>query len=129
MKKLLVGLFVLVFAEIATFIIVGKAIGVLYTLLLIVGTSVVGVLIAKKRGTKSFQAIQKSVAQGQPPGVALIETFMIFIGGILLALPGFLTDIIGLLFVLGITRNLFKPLIFLWLRKKMKRGQVVILQK
>ncbi|MEK4426594.1 FxsA family protein [Solibacillus sp. FSL K6-1523] len=129
MKKLLVGLFVLVFAEIATFIIVGKAIGVLYTLLLIIVTSVVGVLIAKKRGTKSFQAIQNSVAQGQPPGVPMIETFMIFIGGILLALPGFLTDIIGLLFVLGITRSLFKPLIFLWLRKKMKHGQVVILQK
>lgn len=129
MKKILVGLFVLVFAEIATLIIVGKAIGVLYTLLLIIVTSVVGVFIAKKRGTKSFQAIQNSVAQGQPPGVPMIETFMIFIGGTLLALPGFLTDIIGLLFVLGITRNLFKPLIFLWLRKKMKHGQVVILQK
>lgn len=129
MKKILVGLFILVFAEIATLIIVGKAIGVLYTLLLIIVTSVVGVFIAKKRGTKSFQAIQNSVAQGQPPGVPMIETFMIFIGGTLLALPGFLTDIIGLLFVLGITRNLFKPLIFLWLRKKMKHGQVVILQK
>ncbi|MEG0440588.1 MAG: FxsA family protein [Solibacillus sp.] len=129
MKKLLVGLLFLVFAEIATFIIVGKAIGVLYTLLLIVVTSVAGVFIAKKRGAKSYQEIQKSVAQGQPPGVPMIETFLIFMGGVLLALPGFLTDIIGFLFVLGITRNLFKPVIFLWLRKKMKQGQVVILQK
>ncbi|ATP41432.1 exlusion protein FxsA [Solibacillus sp. R5-41] len=129
MKKLLVGLLFIVFAEIATLIIVGKAIGVLYTLLLIVMTSVVGVIIAKKRGIKSFQEIQKSAAQGQPPGLPMIETFLIFIGGVLLALPGFLTDIIGLLFVLGITRSLFKPLIFYWLRKKMKQGQVVILQK
>lgn len=125
MKKILFGILALVFAEIALFIVVGKAIGVFYTLLLIVATSIIGVLIAKKRGTKSVQAIQNSLQQGQPPGVPMIETFMIFIGGVLLALPGFLTDIIGLLFVLGITRNLFKPVIFYFLRKKMKNGQVV----
>ena len=129
MKKILFGLLALVFAEIAVFIVIGNAIGVFYTLLLITFTSIAGVLIAKKRGTKSIQDIQKSMKQGQPPAVPVIETFMIFIGGILLALPGFITDILGLLFVSGITRNLFKPVIFYFLRKKMKRGQVVILQK
>lgn len=129
MKKILFGLLTLVFAEIALFIIIGNVIGVFYTLLLIIFTSIAGLLIAKKRGTKSIQDIQKSMQQGQPPAVAVIETFMIFIGGILLALPGFITDILGLLFVSGITRNLFKPVIFYFLRKKMKRGQVVILQK
>lgn len=129
MKKILFGLLTLVFAEIALFIIIGNGIGVFYTLLLIIFTSIAGLLIAKKRGTKSIQDIQKSMQQGQPPAVAVIETFMIFIGGILLALPGFITDILGLLFVSGITRNLFKPVIFYFLRRKMKRGQVVILQK
>lgn len=129
MKKILFGLLTLVFAEIALFIIIGNVIGVFYTLLLIIFTSIAGLLIAKKRGTKSIQDIQKSMQQGQPPAVAVIETFMIFIGGILLALPGFITDILGLLFVSGITRNLFKPVIFYFLRRKMKRGQVVILQK
>lgn len=129
MKKWLVGLLFFGFAEIATLIIVGKAIGVFYTLLLIIMTSFIGVLIVKKRGTKSFQAVQKSIAQGQPPGVAMVETFLTFIGGVLLIMPGFITDILGLFFVFGVTRNLFKPIIFYWLRKKMKQGQVVILQK
>ena len=129
MKKILFGLLALVFAEIAAFIVIGNAIGVFYTLLLIIFTSIAGLLIAKKRGTKSIQDIQKSMQQGQPPAVPVIETFMIFVGGILLALPGFITDLLGLLFVSGITRNLFKPVIFYFLRKKMKRGQVVILQK
>lgn len=129
MRKILLGLLILGFAEIALFIVIGNAIGVFYTLLLIVFTSVVGLLIAKQRGTKSIQEIQKSMQQGQPPAVAMIETFMIFIGGILLALPGFITDFIGLLFILGITRNLFKPIVFYFLRKKMKKGQVVILQR
>ena len=129
MKKLLWSFLVLVFAEIAVFILIGKAIGVFYTLLLIVLTSVVGVLIAKKRGMKSYQDIQKSIQQGQPPGVAMIETFMIFVGGILMVFPGFITDVIGLLFVLGITRNLFKPAIYYFLRKKMKSGNVIIVQR
>lgn len=129
MKKIMLGFILLLFAEIATFIIVGKAIGVLYTLLLIVITSVIGFSIAKKKGTNSFQTIQKSIADGQPPGVAMIETFMIFVGGVLLVLPGFITDIIGLLMVTGITRTLFKPIIFYWLRKKMKNGQMIIVQR
>ncbi|MEK4081158.1 FxsA family protein [Solibacillus sp. FSL K6-1126] len=129
MKKILFGLLALLFAEIAVFIVIGNAIGVFYTLLLIIFTSIAGLLIAKKRGTKSIQDIQKSMQQGQPPAVPVIETFMIFVGGVLLAVPGFITDILGILFVSGITRNLFKPVIFYYLRKKMKRGQVVILQK
>ncbi|AMO86356.1 phage T7 F exclusion suppressor FxsA [Solibacillus isronensis B3W22] len=129
MKKILFGLLALVFAEIAVFIVIGNAIGVFYTLLLIIFTSIAGLLIAKKRGTKSIQDIQKSMQQGQPPAVPVIETFMIFVGGVLLAVPGFITDILGILFVSGITRNLFKPVIFYYLRKKVKRGQVVILQK
>lgn len=129
MKKIMLGFILLLFAEIATFIIVGKAIGVLYTLLLIVLTSVIGFSIAKKKGTNSFQTIQTSIADGQPPGVAMIETFMIFVGGVLLVLPGFITDIIGLLMVTGITRTLFKPIIFYWLRKKMKNGQMIIVQR
>ena len=129
MKKLLWGMLALGFAEIALLILIGKSIGVFYTLLLIVLTSVVGVLIAKQRGMKSYKEIQNSLQQGQPPGIAMIETFMIFIGGVLMAFPGFITDIIGLLLVLGITRNLFKPLIFYYLRKKMKRGNVIIVQR
>ena len=129
MKKLFICSLVLMFAEIALFILVGKAIGVFPTLLLIIATSVLGVTIAKKRGTKSIQAIQKSLQQAQAPTVPMIETFMIFIGGVLLILPGFITDILGLLFVTGITRKLFKPLVFYILRKKMKSGQVVILQR
>lgn len=129
MKKIMLGFILLLFAEIATFIIVGKAIGVLYTLLLIMLTSVIGFSIAKKKGTNSFQTIQTSIADGQPPGVAMIETFMIFVGGVLLVLPGFITDIIGLLMVTGITRTLFKPIIFYWLRKKMKNGQMIIVQR
>ena len=129
MKNFFLVFVAIVFAEIATFIVVGKWLGVFLTLLFIVLTGVLGVYLIKKRGTKSFQMIQKSIAQGQAPGVAIIETFMMFVGAVLLIIPDFLTDIIGLMMFTSFTRNLFKPVIFMWLRRKMKSNQMIIVQR
>lgn len=118
MQKLLLMLIALSFAEIATFIIVGKLLGVFVTLLLVVATSAIGAFILKNKGLASFQSIQQSMAQGKPPGVAMVEAFALFISGVLLLLPGFLTDIIGLVLLMPFSRNLMKPLIFNWVRKR-----------
>ena len=69
------------------------------------------------------------VARGESPGPALVDAMLNFSGGVLLALPGFITDIIGLLMLLPVTRKLFQPLVFYWMRKKMKKGQFIIVQK
>lgn len=129
MKNFFLAFVAIVFAEIATFIVIGKWLGVFPTLLLILLTSVLGVYLVKKRGTKSLQSIQTSIAQGQAPGVAIIEAFMMFVGAVLLITPGFLTDIIGLMMFTSFTRNLFKPVIFMWLRRKMKNNQMIIVQR
>lgn len=129
MKKIMGGLIAIVLIEIAIFILVGNIIGVFNTLLLILLTSIIGITIAKKQGIQSVQNIRNSIAEGMPPGVAMIDTFMIFIGGALLALPGFLTDLIGFAFIFSFTRKLFKPMIYYWLRKKLKNGQVFIIHR
>lgn len=129
MKKFMGGFIAIVLIEIAIFILVGKLIGVLSTLLLILLTSVIGISIAKKQGIQSVQNVQNSIKEGMPPGVAMIDTFMIFIGGILLALPGFLTDLLGFAFIFSFTRKMFKPMIYFWLRKKLKNGQVFIIHR
>ena len=129
MKNFFLVFVAIVFAEIATFIVIGKWLGVFPTLLLILLTSVLGIYLVKKRGTKSLQTIQTSIAQGQAPGIAIIEAFMMFVGAVLLIMPGFLTDIIGLMMFTSFTRNLFRPVIFMWLRRKMKNNQMIIVQK
>ena len=129
MKNFFLAFVAIVFAEIATFIVVGKWLGVFPTLVVIMLTSILGVYLVKKRGTKSLQNMQKSIAQGQAPGVALIEAFMMFVGSVLLIIPGFLSDIIGLMMLTSFTRNLFKPVIFMWLRRKMKNSQMIIVQR
>jgi len=119
----------MILAEIAMFIIVGKVVGVFNTLLFIILTSVIGVIIAKKQGVQSVRNMQNSVSEGTPPGVAIIETFLIFAGGVLLVIPGFITDLVGFSLIIPFTRKLYKPAIYYWIRKKMKNGQVFIIHK
>ncbi|MEL3961986.1 FxsA family protein [Lysinibacillus endophyticus] len=126
LRKIFLGLIATMLIEIAIFILVGKTMGIFNTLLLIVLTSIVGIVVAKKQGIDSIQNMQSSLSNGIPPGPAMIDTFLIFLGGLLLAVPGFLTDIVGFLMVVPFTRKLFKPVIYNWLRRKFKNGQVYI---
>jgi len=129
LRKIVGPFIVAILVEIAIFIVVGKVLGVFNTLLLIILTSVIGVIVTKKQGIQSVRNIQKSLSEGNPPGVALIDMFLIFIGGVLLITPGFITDIIGFTLIMPLTRKLYKPAIYYWLRKKMKNGQVFIINR
>jgi UPF0716 protein FxsA len=115
--------------EIAMFIIVGNWLGVLSTLLLIILASLVGVVITKKQGLKSLQNLRDSIYRGEPPGHAMVDAFLIFLGGVLFILPGFISDIIAFTMVLPWTRQLYKPMIVEWIRRKMENNQVIIIQR
>ena len=129
LKKIIGTIIAAVLVEIAIFILVGKVLGVFTTLLLIILTSVVGVIIAKKQGIQSVRNLQNSVAEGNPPGVAIIDTFLIFVGGVLLVTPGFLSDLIGFTLIIPFTRKFYKPAIFYWLRRKLKNGHAFIVHR
>ncbi|RHW33472.1 FxsA family protein [Lysinibacillus yapensis] len=129
MRKIFGLLFATVLAEIAVFIIVGKMIGVFNTLLLILLTSVIGAIVAKKQGMQSLHNMRDNMSARILPGVALIDTFLIFLGGILLVTPGFITDFAGFALIIPFTRKLAKPAIYTWLRKKMKNGQLFMIHR
>lgn len=129
MRKVIGAIIASILIEIAIFIVVGKMLGVFNTLLLIILTSVIGVIVAKKQGLQSVRNLQNSLSEGTPPGVAIIDTFLIFVGGVLLVTPGFLTDLLGLTLIVPLTRKLYKPAIYYWLRSKLKNGQVLIIRK
>lgn len=129
MRKIIGTFIFTILVEIAIFILVGKVIGVFNTLLFIIVTSLIGVLVLKKQGIQSVRNLQSCIAEGTPPGMALIHTFLIFVGGVLLVTPGFLTDLVGFTLILPFTRKLYLPAIFYWLRKKLKNGQVFIIHR
>ena len=94
--------------EIYLFIKLGGAIGALKTVLLVIITAFAGAYLARMQGMQTMYRVQTSLQQGIIPGEDLIDALLIFVAGIFLLTPGFLTDAFGLLLLYPTTRDLFK---------------------
>ncbi|KAA5967517.1 FxsA family protein [Pantoea sp. M_9] len=92
--------FVLAWIEITLFIQVAHALGVLLTMLLVIFTSCIGVSLVKNQGMKNFMLMQEKLARNESPAVEMIKSVSLIIAGVLLLLPGFFTDFLGLLLLL-----------------------------
>ncbi|MCH8863157.1 MAG: FxsA family protein [Proteobacteria bacterium] len=93
-------------AEISLFIEVGGEIGAGSTILLTIATAVAGITLARLQGFAVMARMQESVARGQPPVAELVHGFFLFLAGIFLFIPGFLTDTLGVLLLLPPVRML-----------------------
>lgn len=90
-------IFVLPILEIAAFVVVGSHIGVLATVALVVATSVMGAALLRIQGLGTLARIRAQVDRGTVPDRELAHGAMILVAGLLLLMPGFLTDAVGLL--------------------------------
>jgi UPF0716 protein FxsA len=94
-------LFVIVpLAELWAIVQVGHAIGYLDTFGLLILTSLAGGWLMKREGLAVLKRAQAAVDRGQVPGKELIDGVLILAGGALMLVPGFITDVIGLLLLL-----------------------------
>src|SRR6516225_9006988 len=98
-------LFLLLFplAEIATFILVGGAIGVVRTLVLVVVSALIGIIMLRDAGVMTALKLQR---QHGNPAAILAEGGARMLAGLLLLIPGFLTDIVAILVLIPSTRGL-----------------------
>jgi UPF0716 protein FxsA len=91
-------------AEIAVFIMVGRAIGVIATLALILATSIAGATMLRDAGILTVLRLQQR--RGNPAAV-IAEGGARMIAGLLLMIPGFLTDLMAVaVLVPGLRRSL-----------------------
>jgi UPF0716 protein FxsA len=97
--------------EISTLIAVGKVIGAPLTLLLMLCTSALGAWLLRHEGARAWRAFQAEIAAGRPPGNAATDGLLVLIGGIFMLVPGFVSDVIGLFFILPVTRRLARVLV------------------
>ncbi len=131
MKYIISSLLALTVVEIVVLLMAGKIIGVGGTLVLVIGTGIIGVLLAKKQGIETLKKAQEQMKYGEVPGFEIVDGICILLGGLFLLLPGFVSDLIGLLLVLPFTRSLIKPGIFRYIRNRMhrmNRGKVTIIR-
>ena len=101
-------------AEIYVLVSVGGAIGVFPTIALVLLTALAGAHLARIQGLSTMVRIRENLDQGFMPAEELLDGLLVFLAGMVLLAPGFLTDICGLLILLPGTRGIFKQ----WLRKK-----------
>jgi len=101
----------LLLAEIAGFVIVGKAIGVAATLALVLVAMVAGTLLLRRQGVATLMSIREGAAAGRLPARPLFESAVLAIAALLMIVPGFLTDIAGLLlFIPGVRGAIWRRL-------------------
>ena len=104
-----VGALLLVFAavpilEISLIVQAGRLLGVLPTLGMLLLTSALGAWLARREGRRAWTALSTAFTSGKMPTGELT-------GGIMLLFPGFLTDLLGLVFLVPATRPLTRVLI------------------
>ena len=124
MPLLLVALFIAVpIAELAVIIQVGQAIGVWWTIAILVADSILGSLLMRSQGRAVWRRFNAALQAGRVPAREVADGVMVIFGGALLLTPGFLTDVLGLLFLLPPTRAAIRSV---FLRQAMRRITVTM---
>jgi UPF0716 protein FxsA len=95
-------------AELFVLIKVAEAIGALYAILLLLVSWPVGTWVLRAQGRAAWRRLSAAVAAGRSPGREVLDGALILFGGLLLIVPGFITDLIGVLALLPPTRALMR---------------------
>jgi UPF0716 protein FxsA len=98
-------------AEVALLVLAVRWIGGWPTFLLVVATSLLGGWIILTAGVHAFGSLEEAVRAGRAPDARLADAGLVMTGGLLLVLPGFITDIAGVLTVLPPTRPLVRRML------------------
>jgi UPF0716 protein FxsA len=105
MPLVLLVMFILVpLAELYVIIQVSQGIGLIPTLLVLVADSIAGALLLRSQGRTAWRRFNEATSAGRIPAREVADGGLIIFGGALLLTPGFLTDVLGLLFLIPPTR-------------------------
>lgn len=102
---------VLPLTELYLLVTLGQTIGWGWTLLIALGTGIVGASLARQQGLATLQRISQQLQTGQPPADALVDGAMILLAGAVLMTPGVLTDAFGFALLIPPVRAALKPLL------------------
>jgi UPF0716 protein FxsA len=106
---LLFVLFIVVpIAELYVIIQVGQAIGVLPTIAILIADSLIGSFLLKVQGRAAWRRFNAAISEGRVPTREVLDGVLVVFGGALLLTPGFISDIVGILFLLPPTRAIIR---------------------
>ena len=105
---------------------VGGVIGALNTILLIFFTAITGVFFARLEGLSAIRSGFKQLLKNEIPIYEIISGAALAFAALLLIIPGFLTDLIGFLLIIPLTRKFFIKAISSKFNNKKKNNEDII---
>jgi UPF0716 protein FxsA len=94
--------------EIAVLVAIGSVIGVLPTILLVVVATIVGVALLRREGTRALMAFRSKVRSGEQPRAEMLDGVLIAVAGLLVVLPGFVSDLLAIALLFPPTRRMIR---------------------
>jgi len=127
MLGILLLLFIAVpITELIILIRLGQAFGFLATATLVLGTGLVGAVLARAEGLRTLRAMQREVKGGRVPGREILDGISVLVGGAMLLTPGLLTDVAGLSLLCPPTRRVIQLLGRRWLEGRIRSGALKV---
>ena len=116
MNPILLTIILIPAVEIYLLIKIGSQIGAMSTIILIFTTAIIGVYYAKYEGLNTLKSGFAQISRNETPAYEVISGAAIAFAALLLIIPGFVTDTLGFLLILPLSRKM----IFNKLAKKFK---------
>jgi len=107
MNSILLIIILIPAIEIFLFIKIGSQIGAITTILLILGTAIIGIYFAKYQGLNVLKSGFVQISKNKAPKYEIVSGAAIAFAALLLIIPGFATDILGFIILFPVTRNFF----------------------
>jgi len=108
--------------ELYVLIQVGSSIGILWTIAALIGVSVVGTWLAKREGFRILKSFVETSKRGEIPSREMVHGVCVVTAGLLLIIPGFIGDVLGILLLLPPIRAGITALV---LRRSTSRTTVI----
>jgi UPF0716 protein FxsA len=99
--------------EIYLLIKIGYLLGAFNTVIVVIVTALLGASLARHEGIRTMIRVRESVNRGELPAEEMLDAVLIFIAGIVLLTPGFITDLAGIAILIPNARS--------WLKRSMRR--------
>ena len=100
------ALLLLAVLELAVFVLVGRGIGFGSAVLLVFAASLLGLVLLRREGMRAWRGFRAAVESGQPPGERGTDGLVGLVGALLLAIPGLVSGLVGLLLLVPPVRRL-----------------------
>lgn len=126
MGRLLLLFIALPALELVLLIEIGRRIGTLETLAVIVVTGIVGAAMARSQGLRVLSRVREQLAAGEMPADSLLDGLLILIASALLVTPGVLTDAFGFLCLAPGFRSLLKREVVRRFERAVAHGRVEV---